>query len=69
MGVCCEPSDQTLQILTDYPQRKTNSGDLIEEWELTLPFSRCSMTAYAVHLKQAHKKSGDQGYITLPAMA
>ena len=69
MGVCCEPSDATLQVLTDFKPRTTNTGDLIEEWELTLPFSQCNMTAYAHHLRQAHELSGGDGYITLNAMA
>lgn len=56
-------------VLKDLRPRKSSLGDTIEEWELTLPFSMCTMGAYSYNLKLAHDDSGGKGFITLPALA
>ena len=64
MGVCCQAGYSEDVELVDLPARKNRNGDIIAKWELKLPFSRCTFNTYAVLLKQAHRESGEKGYVT-----
>ena len=53
MGVCCEATNQSVE-LKDLPERESSSGDMIEMWEVALPFSRCTFFTYEHLMQLAH---------------
>jgi len=68
MGAICCGSSEESTVLTDLRERSCNTGDKIEEWELKLPFSRCSFAAYAHALKLAHEESGGKGFVKMASL-
>ena len=69
MGTCCHATSQVSVELTDLPERRYFEGDMITQWELTLPFSRCAFYTYSVLLKHAHKESGEKGFVKQSELA
>ena len=68
MGVCCETVSMST-VLSDLDIRESTTGDLIETWELQLPFSRCSFYTFEYLLQKAHEESGNLGYVTFHAIS
>jgi len=66
-AICCGASEEST-VLVDLPPRRCITGDAVEAWELTLPFSQCSFAAFAHNLKLAHKKSGECEDVTIQAL-
>ena len=64
-GPCCEPNAISNPNLVDMdPPSPTNYNDIICKWEVTLPFAKCSMSAFAHCLETAHAACGKEGFVT-----
>ena len=67
---CCEPNAISNPNLVDMdPPAPADYNDIICKWEVTLPFAKCSMSAYSHCLEVAHAASGNDGFVTFQALA
>ena len=70
MGLCCAVEDDLDDIEIDLPAPNlSNIKDRFARFELSLPFCRTTIKHYAKHIDEAEEECGNQGYVTVEAMA